>query len=622
MSNPTKPAVATDIFAVTPSAEGSETLNAPTRVAATPGGGNQPLRPGERFGDFVILRELGAGAFATVFLAHELTLDRRVALKVSESRGPGEGRALANLEHQSIVQVYAQFAEEARHCLCLQYVPGATVAHIIQRLYRDNKRPQHGAQILAALELTADEAIPFDPAGSRNREAIDSSGFAAAVCRIGAQMAEALEFAHRRGVLHCDLKPANVLINPYGRPLLADFNVAIEAQTSSSAKAVGGTVCYMAPEHLALFLHRSADQPVDVRSDLYSLGVVLFELLTGRLPFELGPDGRTSENLGDLLRRQRRFSGRDSWAPEQLPPVVERVLRRCLDPVPAGRYADAGELARSLSNAREILDAQRQLGDGGALTRWAGRRPLAALVALALAPQLAGSLVNIAYNAVEVRLNPRQSGVFAQMILGYNALIWPICVGILIRLLVPVSSGLRRFQESGALSGLQVDELRRRALRLGSWGIILALSGWLPGGLLFPLLLDAIAGDVGWRVYGHFFTSFALSGVIALIYSHFAVQFVCLRLIAPMVVNADSHPADVRAAELSRAARFFVPFQGLAAVVPLVGAVLLVAFSGEMTLSFRLLVAGLIILGMTGLGIALTVTRYLAVVVRICGTSR
>jgi hypothetical protein len=186
-------------------------------------------------------------------------------------------------------------------------------------------------------------------------------------------------------------------------------------------------------------------------------------------------------------------------------------------------------------------------------------------------------------------------------------------------LLIPVARGWRRFSESGMMTGTEVDILRGQVLRLGTWGIIIAMSGWLPGGLVFPLFVDAMAGGVPWQVYAHFLVSFMLSGLIALIYSHFAIQFVSLRIFCPRLVNADSRTPSAVASELAKASRWLVPFQSLAAVVPLVGAVLLVAFSGEMTLSYRLLVTSLIVIGMVGVGIAFAVTRKLTHIVRALG---
>jgi hypothetical protein len=121
-----------------------------------------------------------------------------------------------------------------------------------------------------------------------------------------------------------------------------------------------------------------------------------------------------------------------------------------------------------------------------------------------------------------------------------------------------------------------------------------------------------LAGPISWQVYAHFILSFALSGLIAVVYSYFGIQFVVLRVVYAQLGNADARESASIKAELDRAARRLVVFQGLAALVPLAGAVLLVVLaSGEMTLSFRILVTSLIVLGMIGVGIAVRVTRRL-----------
>ncbi len=606
-----------DVLAVTGDDLAASATLLATRIeqAAQPATGCS--RIGERFGDFLILRELGRGGFATVYLAHDVTLDRRVALKISEGRcrgEQGEGKALAELEHEHIVRVHAQFTDSAsgKHCLCLQYVPGTTLARVIERLHFGGRRPKLGEEILDIIGAETPHDVPFDPAGLRNRQTLIACSFAAAVCRIGMQLAEALQFAHSRGVLHCDIKPANVLMNPYGRPLLADFNVAIDAVHAGPAKSVGGTVSYMSPEQLSLFL-KEGRPAIDQRSDLYSLGLVLFDFLTGHSPFNLS--ACTSD--ADVLRLQQSFGPAVTWEQERLPPVVERVLRRCLEPAPERRYAHGGELALALGNAFDLLNVEKSLPTGGALTARTERWPIAMLIALTLLPQLAGSIVNIAYNGIEIRLDDAQHRAFENVVLAYNLIVYPIAIAIMLRIAVPVVRRWQTIDVSGAMKGEEVDSLRRQSLRLGTWGIILALAGWLPGGLIFSLAIDAQAGPIPGLVYAQFLVSFTLSGIIALIYSHFGIQFIVLRIIYPRLGNADSFSRDAARSELARASRWFTLFQSLATVVPLVGAVLLVMVTGQMTLSFRLLVTGLIILGMVGVGVAFTVTRRLHRIVRL-----
>lgn len=605
----------TDIFTEGSGAPpGGNTLAAPTRVEPV----NQPNRPrfqaGERFGDYLILRELGRGGFATVYLAHEVTLDRRVALKVSEVRGLGEGQTLAELEHEHIVRVHAQFTEPTtnKHCLCLQYIPGTTLSNVISRLHRQSPAPLQGQDILNAIGIEFREEIPFDPVGLRNREILMHRGFTAAVCRIGMQLADALHFAHRRGVLHCDVKPANVLMNPYGKPHLLDFNVAVDVDAMRAGKSVGGTVLYMSPEQLTLML-KDGKPRIDERSDIYSLGLLLFEFLTGQHPMELKDDDGERE----LSRAQQTFGPHVSWARFRLPPVLERILRRCLDPLPENRYPDAGQLAQALANAFELLSIEKSLPKGGALTARALRRPIGMLIALTMLPQLAGSVVNIAYNSVEIKLTETaQREAFGKIVLLYNITVYPLALAIMLWLVIPLIRGWRGIESSGTMRGQDIDKLRSRSLYLGSWTIWLALAGWLPGGLIFPLAIDQLAGPIGWRIYAHFALSFTLSGLIALIYSHFGIQFIVLRVFYPQLGNADTHSRESVRAELDHATRWLPWFQGLATVVPLVGAILLLFAVTEMTLEFKLLVISLIFVGGVGVFIALAVNQYLNQVVR------
>ena len=608
-----------DLFALTSeqSAE-SATSPAPTSVEPVVAVANRRLKPGDRFGDFLILRELGEGGFATVFLAHEVTLDRRVALKVSEKRGLGEGQTLAELEHEHIVRVHAQFTDELtrKHCLSLQYVPGSTLFGIIQRLYIGERLPESGQDILDAISAASRDDVPYDSAGLRNRESLAGSGFAAAVCRIGRQLAEALQFAHSRGILHCDVKPANVLMNPFGRPLLADFNISVNSAKQDAGKRVGGTLGYMPPEQLAMWL-REPNQKVDERSDIYALGVVLFELLTGHLPFPIpqNVEGTRADRL--LLSDQRAFSKAISWENERIPPIVERILRRCLDPEPAKRYPNAGELAHALERAFDWLGMQRSLPRGGRVTRMSEGNPAGMFVAMTLVPHVVGTIVNIAYNTIEIRLSDPQKDAFLLTVCGYNAFIYPLCFYTLYRLLMPVYRGWHQCR-SGAYSPEEIDRLRSRALRAAGWVSVVALAGWIPGGFVFPLCIDLLAGPLPWQIYAHYFVSFALSGLIAVVYSYFGVQFVILRVVYPQLGNADASDPFRSRLELDRVARRLVFFQGLATVVPLTGAVLLVVLAtGEMTLSFRLLVTSLIVLGMVGVGIAVRVTRKLTEVLQL-----
>src|SRR5262249_11473754 len=153
----------------------------------------------------------------------------------------GEAQLLAGLEHDHIVKVYSEFVDpqSRSHSLVLQYIPGTTLAKVIRQLYQGPAEERSGRGLLAAIDGLSVGAIGFDPATSQYREFLSRLPFSEAVCRMGVQLAEALSFAHARGILHCDIKPANILLNRYGRPMLVDFNVSVAGARRSSGELLG-----------------------------------------------------------------------------------------------------------------------------------------------------------------------------------------------------------------------------------------------------------------------------------------------------------------------------------------------------------------------------------------------
>src|SRR5205823_3723977 len=214
----------------------------------------------------------------------------------------------------------------------------------------------------------------------------------------------------------------------------------------------------------------------------------------------------------------------------------------CLAPDPADRFADGVELAAALRHAADLLDAEARLPVRGRLGRLAWRRPMLTLVVLTFLPHLVGSFVNIAYNAVEITLTADQRAAFDRAVLLYNLTAYPLCVAVAIAAAAPLTAALARPERLADLPAAELDRLRRRALSLGRWGVALALVGWLPGGVIFPLAIDAWAGGVGANVFGHFALSFALSGLIAITYSYLGIQFVTVRGIYPRLTHPEQPP--------------------------------------------------------------------------------
>lgn len=574
--------------------EGPLAATAPCDPAARPSVVDLP-NAGMVVGEFELRLELGRGSFGRVFLADQKGLNRRVALKVSLGRDmtAEEGKSLGGLEHDHIVKVYSSFAPPGTnwHCLCLQYVPGTDLRGVISRLHRD-RVPLSGQDILDAVDEAGRKDAGFDPAALRDREALAADDFAQAVCRLGGRLAEALAFAHGRGVLHCDVKPANILITPYGRPMLADFNVAFDR--AKVGRGVGGTEAYMAPEHRAAS-EAGAAGTVDERCDIFSIGVVLHELATG-----VRPD---HQHAIDALAA--------------LPHEVAQVIHSCLEPDPAARYATAGALAGALAGAWHLLAARRAMPKPGQFGRWVVSNPVWALALAGLMPHLAGSVVNISYNAVQIDLTKPQERAFDALVIGYNAVVYPACATYLFLLLRRIGNGIRAIPVS---RGATADELRRRCRHLGWVAIGLGCVGWFPGAVLFPLGIDLATGgtepiepDKRLALYGHFAVSFVLSGLIGIVFSFLGVMYVLLRAVFPIAGNPDTYRPGLVGAELRPLAWWFGPFVLLASAVPLTGAMMLVSLSDDrMTLPFRLLVVGLIGFGVVAVGMAERMTRRIA----------
>jgi eukaryotic-like serine/threonine-protein kinase len=579
-------------------------------------------QPGMVLNDFELLRVLGAGAFGQVYLARQVSLGRLVALKVTANQG-NEARTLARLEHPHIVQVFAEVldAERDLRLLCMQYIPGTTLQRVMDELRRRPRAEWNGQAFLEIIDALCSHAVALDLAALRDRELLGECDFLEAVCWMGTRLAEALAHAHGHGVLHRDVKPANVLLSRYGRPYLADFNVSSVVRRDGDAdETFGGTLAYMAPEHLEAFIstNGAVKNAVDERADIYALGLVLFEMLAGGQPFVLttiAGERKGRDRLRALVA-SRRVPPAQPPREAAVPQAVARLLQRCLEPEPAQRYQHAADLARALDGCRELRRAEKELPPPGVLTRLLECWPFLVGCLLVVLPHVLASLVNVSYNAVRIRLSEEQENVFVRFVMGYNAFAYPICLLLTAALILPVRNVWRRLRHSEPLDAEAVTAARRRMLRWPLWTILVSGMGWLPGGILFPLGLHILSGPIGLDVFGHFVLSFTLSGLIALTYSFLAMQFLVLRVLYPRFwIDAANLHETVRF-ELGTLDRRLGLFQFLAVLIPLAGAVLMIGVGPETFQegeyrTFRLLVTILIALGMTGLGVALVAVSQL-----------
>ena len=336
---------------------------------------------GQDFLDFFLLGELGRGAFGKVFLAQQGPLaGRLVALKVAMGLFT-ESQTLAQLQHTNIVPIYSYHHGDAFQAVCMPYLGSTTLAHVLANIRSHKCMPSSGKQLLSTLKSAKREStqadrssqrsslnsgpirteaatVDFMPGGSAAAPhtallELEGLSYVDSILWLAVRLTDGLAHAHERGIIHRDLKPANVLITDDGMPMLLDFNLAHDTKLSdgASSASMGGTLPYMAPEHLQAF-HGSTEK-VDARSDLYSLGVMLFELLTGASPFPTYRKLPMCETVERMV--QDRLQGSPPLMPlnPNIPPAVESIILRCLEADPAKRYQTARDLQEDLQRQLE-----------------------------------------------------------------------------------------------------------------------------------------------------------------------------------------------------------------------------------------------------------------------------
>lgn len=304
---------------------------------------------GSSFLGFRLVRELGRGAFARVYLAQQEQLaNRPVALKVAVDLS-GESSSLAQLQHAHIVPIHSLHRRAPFQAMCMPYFGATTLADVIARLRQGASFPRTGQDLLelASLRCHPPEYAalgdfgPFRPAPV----AWETMSYVAAVLWLGARLADGLAHAHERGILHRDLKPANVVLTGDGQPMLVDFNLAQDTKRRGSTARIGGTLPYMAPEQVESFAGKQ--RVLDGRADVYALGVLLFELLTGRQPF-VTPRGRFDDVVPKVLAERFGPPPRLRSLNSAVSPATEAIVQHCLEADPARRYAGARDLQEDL----------------------------------------------------------------------------------------------------------------------------------------------------------------------------------------------------------------------------------------------------------------------------------
>ena len=322
---------------------------------------------------FRLIEQLGRGAFARVFLAAETALgQRRVAVKVAV-QGSAEAQTLGRLNHPNIVPVNSvQFDESTGlTAICMPFLGDQTLCDVLEVAFGKTGLPTRSSVIVEAVRPTTwPDGTPLDPPDPLLRD----RSYAEGVVHLIAQLAEALAYAHSTGVCHLDLKPSNILVTPTGRPLLLDFNLSTDERNASQVCA-GGTVPYMSPEQLLAIGPASSHKlgPPGAQSDIFSLGVILYEMIGGSLPFGPLPERWQWEELRDELLMRQKAGPRPLPPTAQVDPSLAELVTRCLSFDPHDRPRSAQELANALrrylspwQRARRLARARRRVVLAGA----------------------------------------------------------------------------------------------------------------------------------------------------------------------------------------------------------------------------------------------------------------
>jgi len=265
---------------------------------------------GQTLGPYKIMEQIGSGGMATVYKAYHATMDRFVAIKVlpvEMARDPSftarfaqEARTIAKLEHPFILPVYDSGKDQGIYYIVMRYMEAGTLGDLLNKGTPDYRTS----------------------------------------ARLIQRIAEALDYAHSQGIVHRDIKPNNILIDKNGQPYLTDFGIAkiVEGSLNLTGSAIIGTPSYMSPE-------QGQGIPVDNRSDIYSLGVMLYEMVTGRRPF----DGDTPMSV--LIKHMQEPLPPPSKFAKNIPPKLEQVIIKSLEKDRNDRYATAADFARALEEA-------------------------------------------------------------------------------------------------------------------------------------------------------------------------------------------------------------------------------------------------------------------------------
>ncbi len=359
----------------------------------------------QRLGDFEIIRELGRGGMGIVYEARQVSLNRQVALKVlggglgltgkAVQRFRREAEAAAKLHHTNIVPVYATGEQDGSHFYAMELIEGPSLDKVLRQLRQPSGEasqpgnPDVTGPYVARVESPTDSLPPLSASSLGS-----GSPYFDTVARLVAEVADALDYAHQNGIIHRDIKPSNLLLSPQGRLSVNDFGLArvLEQPGLTLTGEFVGTPAYMSPEQIT-----AGRIPLDHRTDIYSLGATLYELLTLEPPFR----GQSREQvLAQIVQKEPRPPRKLN---KKAPVDVETICLKALEKDPDHRYQTAGAMAEDLRRyVNRFAISARRAGPVERAKKWVKRHPAVA-AALACASFLALLAAFFAFQAFQAQ---------------------------------------------------------------------------------------------------------------------------------------------------------------------------------------------------------------------------
>jgi len=546
------------------------------------------LKAGDECEDFDLIRTLGEGSFGKVFLARQRSMERLVALKISADRGM-EAQTLARFDHDYIVRVYDQRTwNDGSRLLYMEYIAGGTLSDVVDAVSATAYSARHGSLLFNTLDQQLEKKGENRAGRSPWRTQLEKADWSDTVCWIGSCLAEALDHSHAQNVLHRDIKPANVLLTAEGIPKLADFNISYCSKLDglSAETFFGGSLAYMSPEQLEACspTHQREPHEIGTGADIYSLGVVLYQLLVGKRPFE---DALCVSNWKDSFTQmiQTRKTSEYTYPDDlQCPEILKSTIDKCLHPEAGDRWQSAAHLQQRLtllshSRIRAYLfppasEIRQRVVPFSRIIMSTGM----------LVPNVFAALFNFFYNEAKI-IKPiaemmGESGTainehFMYVQAMINLIAFPM--GILgndyfIR---------RSIREANAMQDDSRSVDWPNIVNVGFRCAILTLVVWLIAGLAYPISMSTQAAEASLHFYVHFFFSLLLCGLFAIALTYFNLTYYALNILVPRTIQQGGSKKGMRPA-IAQCDRRNWPFLLTSAVVPMLASVTL-AISTDQT---------------------------------------